>query len=114
MNLFTCNTPLAIRFRDGSKSIMVEYFQHADGLLFFEPFWNTTAGYEPVVIKGEVKGDGPWKVGDCVITVLACHGCDAELALVFADWQNALLMQGDDYPDRTTVQAIARKYGAIC
>ena len=114
MKLFSANTPLAIRFPNGSKKIMVEYFCHVDGLLFFEPFWNTIEKYVPVVVAGEIKGDGPWKVGDCVVTVLACHGTDATLALEFADWQGYLQMQGDEYPTPEAIAQLAQSYGASC
>lgn len=114
MNIFSVNTPLTIRFPDGEKKIMIEYFPHQDGLLFFEPFWNTTEAYKPVIVNGEIKGDGPWKVGDCVVTVLACHGCDAALALAFADWQGYLQMHGKDYPPPTVIMDQARAHGANC
>ncbi|MDH5593332.1 MAG: hypothetical protein OEY35_06985 [Gammaproteobacteria bacterium] len=112
MDIFLVNTPLSIRFPDGTKKIMVEYFPHKEGLLFFEPFWSTAKDYVPVIVKGEIKGDGPWKVGECLVAVLACRGTDAELALEFADWQGYLQMYGQDYPEAEAVMTLARKYGA--
>lgn len=98
-DLFSMKTPLAIQFPDGSKKIMVSYFPHPQGLVFLEPFWNQKPeGQRLNLLTGTIKGDGPWKIENCVISVLGCHGTDAELANQFSDWQFYLQAEFESYP----------------
>lgn len=111
-DLFSMTAPLMIRFPDGEKHIMAEYFPHPDGLLFFEVFWQQ--GGESAIhrVTGDFKGEGPWKVGDCVINVLGCHGSDPELASLFSEWQTYRQMS-EDYPDEESIRQLARQHGAL-
>jgi hypothetical protein len=112
-NIFTVKSPLAIRFRDGSKKILIELFPREDGAVGFELGWEQSKTPDPYiqVIEGDLKGEGPWKIGDAVLTVLGCHGTDAELASEYADWQFQREF-GTPYPDEDVVQSIAKKFGA--
>ena len=68
---------------------------------------------DEVVIVGEVTGEGPWKVGGCVITVLGCQGTDPELALPYLRWRDYLEQAGpEDYPPQAQIRDIARRLGA--
>ena len=54
---------------------MVGRLQCADGLVCFRPFRDRMPLQEGIrFVPGELRGDGPWKAGDAVITVLGCHG----------------------------------------
>ena len=112
-DLFSVTAPLAIRFGDGSRQIMIERMPHADGVLFLPPFWTET-GMETALrfVAGPVRGDGPWKVGDAVVTVLGCHGTDAELASEFAAWQGYLEQLGADYPEPEQIGQRMQSYAA--
>lgn len=113
-DLFAMKSPLMIRFPDGDKRIMAEYFRHPEGLLFFEVFWGQSKDDNGIhLVKGEYKGEGPWKVGDSVINVLGCRGSEPELAGLFAEWQEYRQMAADTYPDEQTIKAIAVSRGAI-
>lgn len=112
-DLFSMKAPLMIRFSDGERRIMAEYFRHPEGLLFFDVFWNRSGEEAIHLVRGEYKGEGPWKVGDAVINVLGCHGSDPELAGLFAEWQTYLQMSPDDYPSDEQIKAIARGRGAV-
>lgn len=121
-DLFSMKSPLIIRFTDGESRVMAEYFRHPQGLLYFDLFWTdfldvdyTPYKLEPAVhlVKGEYRGEGPWKVGDAVISVLGCHGCDPRLASEFASWQSFLQMSADSYPRAEDMQRIAQHYGAL-
>jgi len=112
-DLFTMKSPLMIRFANGEASIMAEYFKHSEGLLYFDVFWPERTDSFIHVVKGEYKGEGPWKVGDAVISVLGCHGCDADLATQFAEWQTWLQMVGDQYPTEEEIKNLAIEFGAI-
>ena len=112
-DLFTVTAPLLIRHAGDTRHVVVELFSHPQGLLYFEPFWcapNTPPGIH--VASGLLKGEGPWKVGDSVITLLGCQGTHPQEAAWFSEWQ-AWLQQGGEYPDDETIRAIALEHGAI-
>jgi hypothetical protein len=112
-DLFSVTAPLAIRFRDGSRQIMIERIPYADGVLFLPPFWTET-GIETALrfVAGPVAGDGPWKVGDAVVTVLGCHGTDPHLASEFAAWQDYLEQLGAGYPERDRIEQRMQDHAA--
>jgi len=113
-DLFSVTAPLLIRFSDGRREVMVERLPHPDGLLYFRPFWDELGTRQGLcVVAGEVRGEGPWKVGDAVVTVLGCHGSNPQQAELFADWQAHRARLGDDYPDRDGLVGIARDAGYL-
>lgn len=112
-DLFAMKAPLMIRLANGEKHIMVKYFRHADGILFFDVFWHQTVPPGIHLVTGEYKGEGPWKVGASVIHVLGCHGSDPELANLYAQWQYYLQTDADDYPSENEIISLARQHGAI-
>ena len=112
-DMFAMKAPLMIRLANGEKHIMVEYFRHAEGLLFFDVFWHQNPQQGIHLIKGEYKGDGPWKVGNNVIHVLGCHGSDPDLANLFAEWQYYLQTCADEYPSVDEIRSLAKAYDAI-
>ncbi len=113
--LLSVTAPLLLRCRDGREWIMVERFAHPDGLLFFELFWESGERSDGIhLVPGPIKGDGPWKVGDCVVTVLGCHGTNPELAGAYANWQaHRQTDAGNNYPSREEIIALAREHGAL-
>ena len=112
-DLFSVTAPLMIRFPDGEKRVMAECFRHPDGLLFFDLFWDPRAPDGAVhLVTGAIKGEGPWKVGECVVNVLGCGGTDPQLAAEFADWQMYLQQPLSAYPSREEIEATARRFGA--
>lgn len=112
-DLFTVTAPLVIRFASGEKQIMVERLAYRDGLLFLPAFW-TDSGIDTALrfVAGPIKGDGPWKVGDSVVTVLACHGTDAELANEFNCWQTHLQQVGEVYPAAEKIEKMMKTRAA--
>jgi len=113
-DLFSVTAPLAIRFRDsGEKQIMVERLPYADGLLFLPAFWTDSEPQQALrYVAGPIAGDGPWKVGNAIVTVLACHGTDAELASEFSAWQGRLMELGDAYPSRSDIETLMKTLAA--
>lgn len=112
-DLFRVTAPLVVRSPPGQQRIMAEVWPHSRGIVYFEPFWHlaeTTATIH--VIEGELKGAGPWKVGDHIIRVLGCRGVDPELALLLAQWQEYLAGCGGQYIERGELERVARQYGA--
>lgn len=93
---------------------MVACFQHPDGILYFRPYWDQLRDGEGIqVVTGEIKGEGPWKVGDAVVTVLGCQGTNPEQAAEFADWKFHLEQRGERYPTRDELQTIAVDKGFL-
>lgn len=113
MELTKVTAPLTIRYADGIRHLMVEKFEHPEGILYFEPFWHlpgTEAGIH--LAQGSVRGDGPWKIGDAVVTVCGCRGSDPEMALQLAAWQEHLVCCAGAYAPRDLILTTARRYGA--
>lgn len=111
-DLFSVTAPLLIRFPDASRDVMVDCLPHAGGLVYFRPFWDRMPLAEGVrFVAGEVRGEGPWKVGDSVVTVLGCRGTDPEQAAEYAEWQLYREQIGDNYPDEDALLQFAREAG---
>lgn len=115
-DLFSVTAPLLLRTPDGASTVMVERFPLAqgDGLVYFEMYWHLQRPASHAIhrIEGEVKGEGPWKIGDAVITVLGCQGTHPEFAAAFSEWQSFLQQAGSGYPDRSAIESLARECGA--
>ena len=93
---------------------MVACFPHPEGLVYVRPFWEQLPAGEGIrLVSGAIRGEGPWKVGDAVVTVLGCQGTNPEQAAEFADWKFHLEQRGEDYPTRDELQAIARDKGVL-
>lgn len=115
-SLFSITAPLLIRHGDGVRHIIAECFPLAEmpGLVYFELYWHLQrpAIHAIHAIRGEIRGDGPWKIADSVVTVLGCHGTDPDLATSFAEWQDYLRQGAPGYPAREAIHALARSVGA--
>ena len=113
-DIFSMTAPLMIRLPSGEKRVVAEYFPHPRGILYFDLFWHLSdQGKSIHLVQGSIKGEGPWKVGDCVLNVLGCHGTDPDLASEFDDWRQYLMENADAYPAAPMVRAIARRHGAL-
>ena len=112
-DLFSITAPLMIRFANGDEQVIAHHFKHAKGLLYFDLYWHLGQPQDTIhIVEGEVKGDGPWKIGEYVINVLGCHGTNSELATRYEQWQTFLQQAEADYPAEGLIHAIARKLGA--
>ena len=93
--------------------MLAECFPHPEGLLYFDLYWHLGQPAETThVIKGEIQGEGPWKIDGHVINVLACHGTNHVLASQYQQWRDFLSTPQADYPPPPLVEAIARRLGA--
>lgn len=115
-DLFSMTAPLLIRHKTGVQHIMAERFPLAEGegLVYFELFWHLQRPASQAIhrIAGAIRGDGPWKLAESVITVLGCQGTDPELASSYAEWESYLQQGAPDYPSTTAILASARAAGA--
>ena len=113
-DLFDMNRPLAVKYKNGEKFIMVAYYQHAEGIVYLEPFWQQkTEDKKAVVLKGKLSGDGPWKIGQAVISLVGCHNTDPELAQMLSDWEFHLQEVGSDYYQPEGIRSLAKQYGGL-
>jgi hypothetical protein len=113
-DLFSVTAPLLIRFPDGRSEVMVERFACPGGLVYFRTFRDRGEPADAIRrVEGEVRGEGPWKIGAAVITVLGCHGSNPEQAAEFADWQLHREQLGDAYPGREVLRELARRAGYL-
>ena len=111
-DLFSLTAPLLIRFPNGRKDVMVEILRNAEGLVYFRPFWDRMPLQEVIrLVPGRLKGDGPWKVGDAVITLLGCQGANPEQAAEYAEWQAYREQIATDYPNLEALRQFARDAG---
>ena len=112
-DLFSVTAPLLIHYPDGTRQVVAELFPHPDGLLYFEIFWpEMPEGQGMHLVKGVLKGNGPWKVGDGVITVLGCRGSHPDQATEHAAWETYLAEWGAGYATRDEMLELAfDKYG---
>lgn len=105
--------PLVIRFGDGSEQLAAACFPHPAGLLYLDLFWHQRSPEQAAhLLPGELRGSGPWRVGDAVIRVLGCHHTDPQLQAQFLPWHQYLETRGDEYPPRAQILEIARRLGA--
>jgi hypothetical protein len=113
-DLFTVTAPLALRCGDGNRKVIAACFPHPLGLLYLDTFWHLKTPNEAAhLVRGKVQGEGPWKIGDCVLTVLGCQNTDPDLAEPFAAWGTYLEQcRPDEYPPDAQIRDIARRLGA--
>lgn len=113
-DLFTVTAPLLIRYPDNTRHVMVGCFRHPDGIVYVRPFWNRLPPEEGIrLVKGTIKGEGPWKVGDAVVTMLGCQGTHPEQAAELADWKFQLEQRGEPCPTRSELLAIVQEQGVL-
>lgn len=111
--LETVTAPLVVRHADGSEQVVAACFPHPLGVLYLDLFWHQRSPAEAAhLLRGELRGDGPWRVGDAVIRTLGCHGTDPHLQDQFSPWRSYLEQHGDAYPPHAQILEIARRLGA--
>lgn len=107
-DLFTITAPLLVRLPDGTRHVMVEVFSHPEGLVYFRPFWDLMSPEQGIrLLSGVIRGEGPWKVGDAVVTVLGCQGSSPDEAAEYSNWQWHRQQLGDRYPAREDLEQMA-------
>lgn len=105
--------PLVLRHADGREQLIAACFPHPLGLLYLDLYWHRAQPSQAAhLIRGELRGDGPWRIGDARLRVLGCHNTDPHLQDAFSDWQQYLADHADDYPPRAQIVEIARRLGA--
>lgn len=115
-DLFAMTAPLMARWPGQPGCVVAERIVAPGGLLVFEPFWHLAAGVDDRIhwLPGRVRGEGPWRIGKAVLTVLGCQDSHPALAAEFSRWQEYLQNHGPAYVSRNTMRAAARaKFEAV-
>ena len=113
-DIFTVKSPLMLRFSDGTERLVAELYPHQAGAVVLPVFWLSGSEPNTILLEGEWKGDGPWKVGDVIIRLLSCG--DVELSMQWASWQQELAVQSSmtaGYHDNTTKRKLLLAAGAL-
>jgi len=109
----TVTAPLVLRDPDGHEQLVAACFTHPRGLLYLDLYWHLSSPAQAAhLIHGELRGDGPWRVGEHRIRVLGCQHTDPHLQDDFAAWQQYLQANAAAYPPRAQIIDIARRLGA--
>lgn len=104
--------PLTLR-RANKTGVIAELFPHPQGLVVFDLYWHLGDPRQTIhVLTGDLRGDGPWKIGEAIVYVLGCQGTDPALVSEYAAWRR-YLETTSDYPPPPLIAAIARRFGAI-
>ncbi len=111
-SLFTIRSPLYIQYPNGEKRLVQELFQHPDGILYFEHFWEKDPEYSIHIIKGKIIGKAPWKVGDCVFNIVGCNHTHPELCHQQAFYKQETLLHPEQFRTNDIIK-IACEKGAI-
>ncbi len=105
--------PLVLRDPQGREKVIAAAFTHPQGLLCLDLFWHLSSPREAAhLLRGELCGEGPWRIGDYRLRVLGCHNTDPHLAEQFAAWSQYLQQHADAYPPRAQILEIAARLGA--
>jgi len=113
-DLFSITAPLLIRHADGVKPVMIECFRHPDGLVYLRPFRGRQPDAQDMhFVQGETSGEGPWKIGDAVVTLLGCYRTNPDEAAECAEWQFHAGQPGDACPSRSELELIVRHRGLL-
>lgn len=105
--------PLVLRDPQGNEKVVAAAFTHPQGLLCLDLFWHQSTPEQAAhLLRGELCGEGPWRIADYRIRVLGCHNTDPHLADQFARWSQYLQNHPNEYPPREQITEIARRLGA--
>jgi len=106
--------PLILRHPDGREELVAACFPHRLGLLYLDLYWHQGRPEETAhLIRGELSGDGPWRIGDHRIRTLGCANTDPQLRPVATRWEAYLRDHAGRYPPRPQLLDIARRLGAL-
>ncbi|WP_293648626.1 hypothetical protein [Thiolapillus sp.] len=112
--LETVTAPLVVRFAAGDEKVVARAFPHPLGIVYLDLFWHLSRPDDAAhLIRGELRGNGPWRVGDASIRVLGCGTTDPLLQAEYIPWRDYLNEHPGEYPPEAQILTIARRLGCI-
>ncbi len=109
-NLFSVTAPLAWHLPEGERRLVVAAFPHRQGVILLEAFWPERGLEEAVhLVRGALKGEGPWRLGGHRLEVAGCRGSDPWIAAEVARWREWLA--ANPYPSREQLAVLGRRMG---
>ena len=108
-SLFEMRSPLYIKYADGETRLVEALFEHPKGVLYFELFWENDPKYSIHIIEGQIKGEGPWKVGDCSFHVLGCNHTHPQLCEMQSYWRQEKMLNPENFRGDELVKIAAEK-----
>jgi len=100
---FEKNLPLKVIISKNHERVIAEGFIVGEGVVFYDVFWYE-ASFHPIhLIKGEILGQGPWKVGGLVIMEIK-----EDEFLFEADWKPWLKFRNHEDGKEAT-RALAKR-----
>ncbi len=106
-------SPLYIKYPNAEVRVIERLFEHPEGVLYFELFWEKDPTYSIHLIKGDISGDGPWKVGDCSFHILGCNHTHPQMCEMHSFWQQELLQNPDQFRGNEVVEIALKKGGIV-
>ena len=110
--LLSMRSPLYIKYPNTEVRVIENLFEHPQGVLYFELFWEKDPQHSIHLIKGNITGDGPWKVGECSFHILGCNHTHPQMCEMHSFWQQQRLQDPAQFRSAEVVE-IALKKGAI-
>lgn len=95
-DIFTLTSPLLVRYPDGEQRLVADKFRHPLGMVYAEPFWLQHKTPQAYLVKGDINGEGPWKIADVIVRLLSCG--DVEYKMQWAEWEQYLYSCSEDSP----------------
>jgi len=109
VDIYTLTSPLLVQYPNGEKRLVADKFTHSLGMVYVVPYWLEHEIPQAYLLAGEIKGEGPWKIGDVIVRLLSCG--DIEHKMQWAEWEQYLYSCGDDshYHNTSIKQSIINK-----
>lgn len=107
--LLTVTSPLLVRYTNGEHRLVAETFKNPLGIIYAEPYWLESKHPAAYLLKGEIRGDGPWKIDEVIVRLLSC--ADVDFKMQWAEWQQYLSScgEGNHYYNDDFKQSIISK-----
>ena len=95
-DIYTLTAPLLVQYPNGEQRLVADKFSHSSGMVYTVPYWLEGEIPAAYLVTGEVKGEGPWKIGDVIVRLLSC--ADTEHKIEWAGWEQYLYSCGEESP----------------
>jgi len=112
-DIYTLTAPLLVQYPNGEQRLIADKFAHSSGMVYAVPYWLDGEMPAAYLLPGEIRGEGPWKIGDVIVRLLSC--ADVEHKMQWAEWEQYLYSCGEECPynDPSVKQSIINKMSFV-